>query len=155
MSGGGERREGELASGGVEGRRRGGGSRGRKGGAQARRSHGPANARPALSRSSVVCERLGSSRGGGGDLRGRRAGGRARIRGRRPLKTACKVLEIAEAGRRPAEKAARPGAAGQSRGCRRAPVPLGAGLGLTMRPAGPGRRAPVDPRLAPASTRTD
>lgn len=133
----GAQREREGASErGREGRRRGGGSRGEEG-----RRPAPPIARsckraPGAFPGAPRCVRAPfcSSRGGGGDPRGRRVGGRGRgTRGRRPPSkppAKCSGLQKQAAGS--AEKAARPG------GCRAQPrLPVGAGalgtgLGLTM-----------------------
>lgn len=156
MSGAGAQREREGASERGEWREGGEvGEAGEEGGAPLRRSHGPANARPALSPElGGACERpfaaaaAAAATRGGGESRGPRPGTRGGVP---PQTVRCAPRQKQAAGS--AEKAARPGAAGQSRGCRWAPVPSALGSGSPC----PwwGRRAPVDPRLAPASTRTD
>lgn len=166
MSGGGERSEREGAS---EQRREGGGEEGeagvggRKGGAPLRRSLGPANARRALSPElGGACERPFAAaaaavvRGGGeeGAATGRPGGGV-------PPQNR---LQSAPGGRsRPPAPWNKPLAPGLSK---RAGLPGSTtvacgrrcprrGAGAHHAPEGPGHRARADPRLAPASTRSD
>lgn len=139
MSGGGDRSEGEGASeGGKEGgRRKGGGNRGEEG-----RRPAPPIARsckraPGAFPGAPRCVRAPLCSSGGGGPRGRKGGGRGRGAAS-PLKTACKVLWAAEAGRgiRGASRSSRGSAS--ARGCWAAPRllvgagALCAGLGLTM-----------------------
>lgn len=92
-----------------------------------------------------------SSRGGGGS-RGRRGGGCGRAAGGRrpPSKPPAKSSGLQKQAAGSAEQAARPGAAGQRRGCWWAPVPSARGLGSPC-PCGAGppgiSGSPACPRL--------
>lgn len=170
MSGGGERSEREGASerGREEGRRKGGGSRGvggRKGGAPLRRSLGPANARGAFP-GARRCVRAPfcSSRGGGGP-RGRRGGGRGPAAGRPGggVPPQNRLQRARGCRSRPPAPRSKPLVPGLNK---RAGLPGSAAVASGRRcprrwvwahhaPEGPGCRAQADPRLAPASTRSD
>lgn len=156
MSGGGERRERgrELASGGGREGGEVGEAGGRKGGAPLRRSHGPANARPALSPElGGACERpfaaaaaAAATRGGGEQgAAARGPGGGVPPQNRLQSARDCRSRPPA-----PRRKQLAPGAAGQSPGCRWAPVPSARGSGSPC-PCGAGppgtSGSPACPRL--------
>ena len=139
---------------GREGGRRGGGSRGEEG-----RRPAPPIARSCKRASGAFpgawrCVRAPfcSNRGGGCGPRGRKRGGRGRAAGGRrpPSKPPAKCSGLQKQAASSAEQAARPGVAGQRRGCWWAPVPSARGSGSPC-PCGAGPPGtsgfPACPRL--------
>lgn len=169
MSGGGERSEGEGASERASERGREGGEVGEAGAGWGGGREAPRSAdrsvlqtragrfsRSSAVRASALLQQPRWRRPEGAERRGQRPSGRGG--GRRPLSkppAKCSELQKQAAGFALApglpERVGLPGSATVASGLRCPPR----GAWTHHAPAGPGRRAQADPRLAPASTRSD